>query len=322
MDMWSIVYIVIIDNLAILSAMQGTPYDGELFSVICAIIWAFAVILFRKSGEKVHPLALNLFKNLLAIILFLPTILLFRETLFPPASKQAYLTLLLSGVVGIALGDTLFFISLNHLGAGLTGIVVCMGSPFIILFSILLLKENFTWLQILGAGLIIIAVLLSTLEQRTDKPSHVRIIRGILFGILAAGSSAAGVVMMKPILTVSPLVWATEVRLIGGIAFLGLIFLFYPGRKKVLNTLFKNNTKVWSYTISSSFLGAYLAMLVWLAGMKYTYASIASALNQTSTIFIFILSGIFLKEPINLRRTISIIIAFIGVLLVIFNKKM
>jgi drug/metabolite transporter (DMT)-like permease len=58
-------------------------------------------------------------------------------------------------------------------------------------------------------------------------------------------------------------------------------------------------------------------MFVWLAGMKYTQASIASALNQTSTIFIFIFAAIFLKESINLKRTIGIILAFIGSFLVL-----
>jgi drug/metabolite transporter (DMT)-like permease len=60
-------------------------------------------------------------------------------------------------------------------------------------------------------------------------------------------------------------------------------------------------------------------MATWVGGMKYTQASIASALNQTSTIFIFIFAGIILKEPLNLKRTIAIAMAFIGMLLVSFS---
>ncbi|HEX7319914.1 MAG TPA: DMT family transporter [bacterium] len=296
--------------------MGSFQYAGQFFSILCAVIWAVAVILFRKSGEKVHPLALNLFKNSLAIILFIPTVFLFGEKLFFPASAREYLILLASGAIGIAFGDTLYFLSLNALGAGLTGIVVCMGSPFIILFSILLLHEHFTILQALGVALIVAAILLSSLEKNSQKVSRARIMKGILFGILSAATSAAGVVLMKPVLTVSPLVWATEVRLVGGIAVLAVIFLLFPGRARIFRTMFE--AKTWPFMVSSSFLGAYVAMLIWLAGMKYTFASTASALNQTSTIFIFIFAGIFLKEPVNLRRSMSIITAFAGVLLVIF----
>ena len=51
-------------------------YLGEILSVVAAILWAFAVILFKKSGESVHPIALNLFKNIFAMALFIATILI------------------------------------------------------------------------------------------------------------------------------------------------------------------------------------------------------------------------------------------------------
>ena len=85
------------------------PYLGEAFSLTVAIVWAFAVILFKKSGETVHPIALNLFKNLLAIILFLPTMWLLGETLFLDVPARDYLILIISGALGIGIADTLFF---------------------------------------------------------------------------------------------------------------------------------------------------------------------------------------------------------------------
>jgi drug/metabolite transporter (DMT)-like permease len=61
-------------------------------------------------------------------------------------------------------------------------------------------------------------------------------------------------------------------------------------------------------------------MVIWIAGIKYTQASIASALNQTSTIFIFIFAGLILREPITVRRALGIILAFTGAFLVSFFK--
>ena len=71
--------------------------------------------------------------------------------------------------------------------------------------------------------------------------------------------------------------------------------------------------------LPGSFLGAFLALILWIAGMKYTQASTASALNQTSSIFVFVLAAIFLKEPINRIRVIGIILAFAGVIMVCFG---
>ncbi|MBN2620043.1 DMT family transporter [candidate division WOR-3 bacterium] len=293
------------------------PYLGEGLSLLSAVFWGLAVIFFRKSGKRVHPLALNTFKNLLATLLLIPTMYIVGEQFFCPEPLTSYVLLALSGFVGIGLGDTLLFASLNKLGAGRTGIVVCMYSPFIIILSLIFLDEHLTILQLLGVLLIIVAVLAATSEKQTTPIDKKQLTSGILLGILAAGTAAVGVIIMKPILEQSPLLWATQVRLIGGIIALGMILGLHPRRRQIVHSL--TNTRSWSNTITGSVIGAYGAMVVWIAGMKFTQASIASALNQTSTIFIFIFAGLFLKEPVNLKRTMGIILAFLGSYLVSFG---
>lgn len=292
------------------------PYLGESLSLFSAILWALAIIFFRKSGRRVHPLSLNMFKNLLAFMLFIPTVYIFGETLLRPASLQIYLILLLSGFIGIAIGDTLLFSSLNHLGAGLTAIVVCMYSPFIITLSLIFLEEKLTMLQVLGAVIIICAVLIATIRKEERSKNNKQLVKGVVLGVLASASMAVGVVIMKPILEASPLVWTTLVRLCGGIIGLALVFLVYPQRRVLVESL--TTTRSWTYTIVGSLVGAYAAMFVWLGGMKYTQASVASALNQTSTVFIFIFAALFLKERMNLRKTIGVVLAFAGSVLVTF----
>jgi len=288
-----------------------------MLALLCAIIWAVAVIMFRKSGETIHPLALNVFKNLLAFVLFLPTMGILGEPVLRPAPIGEYLLLLLSGVLGLGLGDTLFFVSLNYLGAGLTSIVGCLYSPFIIALAVLYLGETLAPLQIVGAASIIAAILIATLRIERGVVTKRNLLLGIGFGALGTASTSIGVVMIKPLLEQSPLLWATEVRLAGGVVALLVMLGFHPARRKIMNTLF--STKKWIYPIAGAVLGAYLAMFIWLGGMKYTQASVASVLNQTSSVFVFILAVIFLREPVNAKRVIGIMLAFAGVFLVSFG---
>lgn len=292
-------------------------YAGEALSLLSAIVWALAVILFRKSGERVHPLALNTFKNLVATLLFLPTMLIFGEPLLRQAPTHIYLMLLLSGAIGIGIGDTLLFMSLNRIGAGLTSIVVCMYSPFVIALSFWLLGERLTVLQCIGALSIIMAILIATIEKKKSAAPPLNIAIGTVLGVAASAAMAIGIVMIKRILEASPLLWTTQIRLFGGIFILICILLFYPRRHEIYGSLVK--TQKWSYTISGSIIGAYMAMIIWLGGMKYTQAAVASALNQTSTIFIIILAAAVLKEPLTVRRIIGIVLAFSGTLLVSFG---
>lgn len=288
-----------------------------MLALLCAIIWAAAVIMFRKSGETIHPLALNVFKNLLAFVLFLPTMGILGQPILRSAPIGEYLLLLLSGVLGLGLGDTLFFVSLNYLGAGLTSIVGCLYSPFIITLAVLYLGETLTALQIVGAVSIIAAILIATLRIERGGVTKRSLLLGIGFGALGTAATSIGVIMIKPLLERSPLLWATEVRLVGGVAALLVMLGFHPGRSKIMNTLF--STRKWIYPIAGAVLGAYLAMVIWLGGMKYTQASVASVLNQTSSVFVFVLAVIFLREPVNVKRVIGIMLAFAGVFMVSFG---
>jgi drug/metabolite transporter (DMT)-like permease len=291
------------------------PYFGETLSFLVAIVWALAVVLFKRSGETVHPLSLNLFKNVLAIILFVPTIWIFGEALFRNAPVRDYALLVISGVLGIGIGDTLFFYSLNYIGAGFSAIVSCMYSPFLISLSLIWLRERLTTWQIIGAAIIIGAVLMTMQVRRRASIRKGRFLFGILLGMIAQAVAAVGVVMIKDVLVRSPIVWATEIRLIGGTIGLVIVFLILPRRKQIFRSLI-NTKKGWAYTISASFLGAYLAMLIWLAGMKYAKVSIASALNQTSTVFVMLFAAFILKEKITLQKVGAIILAVAGAFLV------
>ncbi|MBN1756066.1 DMT family transporter [bacterium] len=298
--------------------MENIAYIGELLSLITAAFWAFAVILFTKSGETVHPLGLNLFKNTLAFVLILVTLAIFKVPLFrPDVAACDYLLLMLSGAIGIGLGDTLFFLCLNLLGAGLTAIINCLYSPFIIALSVIFLGEQLTLLQLFGVAAVIAAILVISLKRGENNIDRRTIFKGLLLGISAMLCMAVGVVIFKPLLDRLPFLWVTEIRLLGGLIALVLIIMGHPAKKRIIRSIMLR--KGWPYMLSSSFIGAYLAMLLWLAGMKYTQASVASVLNQTSNVFIVILAFIFLKEKLTYRRILGISIAFIGAVLVSFG---
>lgn len=296
---------------------ESVPYLGESAALAVAVIWAFAVILFRKSGEMVHPVALNLFKSSVALVLTLPTMWLFGETLFRPAPAGEYLLLLVSGALGIGIADTLFFMSLNLLGAGFSAIVSCLYSPFIICLSVLWLGETLTLVQLVGVAMIVSAVLAVARRKGSPEVGTRGLGLGILWGVLGLVVMAVGIVMIKPLLDRSPLLWATEVRLAGGCATLGLGLLLHRGRRRILSTLL--NRQRWAYTFFGSLLGTYIAMILWLAGMKFTKVSIASALNQTSNIFVFAFGALLLKEPLTRPRVMGILLAVAGAYLVMFG---
>ncbi len=297
--------------------MASVPYIGEILSVTAAILWAFAIVLFKRSGETVHPVALNTFKDVLAVILYVPTLAIAGVSLIQNYPASDYVLLLVSGVIGIAVGDTLLFKSLNTIGAGASALVSCLYSPFIIGLSFVWIGERLTWLQLVGVVLIISAVLETTRTGDREISDVRRNLFGVAWGILAVAAMAVGVVMIKPLLDEAPVLWVLQIRLIGGVAALLLFLAINPARGRILSTLLIRKSR--GYTFVSSMIGGYVAMLIWLGGIKFTKASIAAALNQTNTIFVLVFAALILRERITAGRIIAILLAVTGALLVTFG---
>lgn len=289
-------------------------HQGELLSLLSAVVWAVSLILFKKSGESVHPIALNLFKDTMGALLFLFTMLVVGETLFRECPTEEYLLLIASGALGIGLGDTLLFMSVNRLGAGLFAVVACLYSPMVILLAFLFLNESMTMWQLFGTTFIILALFLTSGEARKGRIERKDFIWGLILGLLANISMAVGIVMVKPLLDRSPVMWTTEIRIFGGIVTLLIVLLCNPNRRNIVSTMTRDGGL--GYTIAGSFLGAYVAMFIWMAGMKYAEASIASILNQLSNIFVFVLAAIFLHENVTWRRIGGILLGVGGAVLV------
>jgi drug/metabolite transporter (DMT)-like permease len=286
---------------------------GEVLSVAAAVLWAVAVVLFRIAGEKVHPLGVNLFKNVLALILIVPTMLVFGQRFGSDLSPGQTAWLFLSGVVGIALADTLFLEALNRLGAELMAIVDCAYAPFVIVLSVLFLGERMTGLQTAGVGLIMVAVLMITLRRTDSGADRNLILSGIGIGIVSLFFQAAGIVMFKPILGGTTILWTALVRMAGGAAGAGLVTLFHRRRREILRSL-RVPANLRSL-VPASLFGAYISYIIWIGGMKYIQASVASALNQLNTIFIFVLAAVFLKERVTPVKVAAVAVAFAGALL-------
>jgi drug/metabolite transporter (DMT)-like permease len=298
--------------------MEKIPYIGEIFALSAAVSWSFAVILFRKTGESVPPLALNIFKTLFALVLFSATLIIIGSAFIAPVPRQDYLILMVSGALGIGFADTFYFMGLNRVGASLQSITTTSYSPSIIFFSVIFLDERLSLVQSAGVVLILGAVLfVSQMRGRKDELPRRTLVTGASFGILAMIFTAISVVLAKPLLENYSLVWVNWWRLLGGAVTTFLLLPLLPRRRLALASL--RNIRVWPVMIPGAFIGNYLSLLLWLGGMKYTQASTASVLNQTSTLWTFVLAALLLKEPVTWKRILGLALGLGGVALVTFG---
>ena len=172
----------------------------------------------------------------------------------------------MSGVIGIAIADTLFFMALRRLGAGRLAIVECVYAPLIVILSVIYLEEQLGTGFILGACMVILGVLVSGRDQSRIQGTKREILVGSLLGVLGVACMAVGVVVAKPALERGSLVEVTIIRLVAGVAVQFVWIAVIRSKWSVLRVFLP--APVWRTLVPASFLGCYLAMLLWLGGAR------------------------------------------------------
>lgn len=292
---------------------------GEILSLGSAITWGISVSLFKIIGNSVSPYILNPLKNTIGTILFVLTTLLISDISAVNAlSTNEALILALSGIIGITIADVLFLISLNILGTSRSAIINTIYSPMVIMLAYFILDESLTFADIVGGLMILLSILYLSFNQEKSNISNLN--KGLIIGILAYSLMALGIIIVKPILnrfsnSIEMQLWIIIFRLIPGTLLSYITMKFMMKKKEIILQL--SNKKIWPIILLGSFLGTYVGFAMWVIGMAKTSASIASILNQTSTIFIAFFGWLILKETFSRKMMICFFISIIGAFIII-----
>ena len=300
-------------------------YFGEIAALTAALLWSIAVIIFKTLSTKISPLLITGLKNLIALICFVILfIILDIDFINPKFTNTEYTKIIISGALGMGIGDILFLFALSKIGANRIAILNCFEPSVILLFSMMMLQASAYQLnlnQVVGFIVVIISILIITYEQdKSDIDPKVKRF-GLFLQITAILMSSFGIVLIKPILnqythSIQDQLWITAFRLFPGVIISWIFILCNQNLKQLFYPLFNWKT-IWKIILSSG-LGTFLALSFWIIGYaNITKPAIASILGQTSVIFIFILSALVLKEKITSKRFVAITAAILGVVLTI-----
>jgi drug/metabolite transporter (DMT)-like permease len=211
--------------------VSTTNHSGELAALGAAFLWALSAVVYARLGQTIPPLVLNLSKGVIAIALLLITLILQGNYLPAELNTVSIGFLLLSGIVGIALGDTFYFAALNHLGARRTLLVEALAPPLSALIALIVLQEALSVGACVGIFLTVFGVSWVVSERVPGSNNKaVNPLRGVSFALVSALGQATGAVLSRAALAetaISPL-WSTLLRLIGCVL---VLLLWMPLQK-------------------------------------------------------------------------------------------
>ena len=255
---------------------------------------------------------MNFIKNFIGLIGFI-MVLLITDNLFISYTTHEYWLLVISAVLGVAVGDLFLLASLKRLGSGLYAVAGTSYTLFVFFFAFLMFQEIIPMQVYLGGTLVIFGIMIRSMT-RSKNNSGTQLSRGIIYVLIAQALTAYSVLLLRPVLISHPVVHIAMIRFGIGVLFNMGNLLWIKGIQSLKKTVIIGFTT--PSMVAAAFLGTFLAVIFWLAGFKYTLAGRAAIYNQLSTILITLMAAIFLKERMNCRRWIAVAFAVAGALLV------
>jgi drug/metabolite transporter (DMT)-like permease len=297
----------------------STKFGGEFAALGAACLWATSAVVYTHLGQKISPLVLNLSKGVIAIAYIAITLIL-QGDFFPSNISRINLgLLLLSGMLGIGLGDTFYFKALNNLGARRTLLLEALAPPLAALIALIVLQETLILTAWIGIFLTIFGVAWVISERVPSTSSKVvNPLRGISFALLSALGQAGGAVLSRAALattTINPL-WSTLLRIVGGVA---ILLLWMPLKRQSGWWQPLHSKKLLSLIAVTALFSTYLGIWLQQTALKYTATGIAQALISTSPLFVLPIA-LWMGEKVSIRAFLGVFVTLGGIALLFSGR--
>jgi drug/metabolite transporter (DMT)-like permease len=277
-----------------------------------AIAWAAGSIVFKKISENVSPFGMTLTKGVASVCLLG---LALCVTGVQAVGWTPLALLVLSGVIGIAIGDTLFFAALGRLGPFVLIVFFMLGQGLTAVLAIVFLRQvppPLTWVGMVATLAGIAMVMVARFRQ--DKENWSAAKRGLVLGGLCMACMSSSWIIAEPALHSVPTLLATFIRMAAGTAGI-LLFGAATGRVGEWMSPVRSRRVAVLFLVGVSvvtFGGFWLS----LVAIKYIEVPVASALGATEVLFVLPLAAIFLKERIRLVEIVGALVAAGGVFVI------
>ena len=244
---------------------------------------------------------------------------------------NAFPLFLLSGIVGIGIGDVALFQALPRLGSRLSLLLIqCLTAPFGALIEWLWLGTRLSGLQILCGMTILAGVGIALAPAKHLKIGRRELVIGTISALIAALGGACGAVISRRAYEIThishePIDGANSAfqRIVGGLLFGGICLLIVKRRefriqarapKSLVSEVSKRKWRgVWPWVLANSLAGQTLGVSCMQRAFETTPTGIVLPIIATTPIVVIPFSFIIEGERPTIHSLVGGVIAVAGV---------
>ncbi|HXI73106.1 MAG TPA: DMT family transporter [Verrucomicrobiae bacterium] len=297
-------------------------------ALFTTLLFAVSAICGHRSSKQIGGAEANLWRICLAAF-FLG---LWANTFGTGLAGDAFPLFLLSGFLGVGIGDTGYFQALPRLGSRRTVLLVqCFTPPFAALIEWLWLGTRLNLPEMVCIALILLGVAIALAPGDHLTISTREMSLGVTFCLFAAACGAVGTVMSRKAFAVAheagqfPDPGTTGYqRVLGGILVPAVILIVVKWRSaRAHGGVFEEKTRhisrekwgrIWPWVLGNSLAGQTLGMSCFQLAIEKTPSAIVTAIVALTPVILLPMTRIFEGEKIGLRSLVGALIAVAGVI--------
>lgn len=289
-------------------------YLGEFSALLTAFLWSGTSFAFSSAAEKIGSLQLNINRIIFASVFLISTIFIMGYDL--NLSNSQFRNLIISGVIGLVIGDSFLFKSYQMIGARISMLLMALSPAMSTLLAFIFLNETITILGMIGIIITLCGISLVVLERNTQSKYKITSL-GILYGVLGALGQSAGLIFAKFAFAEGHITGfvATFVRVFSSVIIFLPVMLFLKKYKNPYK-IFSKNKSAFGATLLGTILGPFLGITFSLIAVENTKVGIAATLMSTMPIIMLPMVKYIYKEKLSWRAISGAVIAVSGVALI------
>lgn len=284
--------------------------SGIIAALLSAASWALGTVLFERLGKTIPYAGITFLKGVFSLVLMIMIVFICGDLMSIGLSDA--IILIASGIVGIAIGDTLFFKSLQDLGAKVQVLFFLLGQIITMVLSYLLLGDVLSVREYLGAIVLLAGIMIVTWGKQEDHPNK---IRGIVGGFLSIMCFSISTIMVKYTDEQIDIVSATFYRMLASTIIMTIVG---ASRKKIMTWITPlKDSKVLSLFLFNVIVITLGGFVLSMYSIKTLSVSLASVLSTTEPVFVLVFAYLISKEKIRKQEAIGAIICLVGLYFIV-----
>ena len=292
---------------------------GAAAALLSSATWALTSVLLASQSGRLTPLVMSAIRSITASMILIG--MLIATSGLAQLEEMTLLTglsMMGSGIMGQAIGDTLYINALGSLGVTRTFPITNSVYPFMtFLLAVALLGENVTWVLPIGGALIVTGITWIVLEQRRADSAasvNVELMRGLVLAVAAATAWATATVWLRGQQGDLNAIAAASLRIpAASVAVIATIAITSHGDRPLRDMTRRSIAIV----ALAGLIGTGIGSVLFIYAVENIGASRTAFITTSAPVFALPMGIVFLSEQITPRILLGTALTIAGIWLVL-----